>query len=47
LPLLWKLGADFIQGYYLERPLQTMNYKFIQHYDVTSGVQIHNKLQQN
>ncbi len=43
LPLLWKIGVDFIQGYYLERPRQTMNYKFIQHYEITSGDQLHNQ----
>jgi len=43
LPLLWKLDADFIQGYYLERPRQTMDYKFIQNYEITLGAQIHNQ----
>ncbi len=43
LPLLWKTGVDFIQGYYIERPGQTMTYKFIQHYEITSGGQLYNQ----
>lgn len=43
LPILYKLGADFIQGYSIERPQQTMNYKFIQNYEITLGNTMYNQ----
>ncbi len=43
LPILYKLDIDFIQGYYLARPLQVMNYKFIQHHDITACTLAHNQ----
>jgi len=30
LPILWQAGADFAQGYCLQRPSQEMNYEFVQ-----------------
>ncbi len=39
LSLLCKLKPDFVQGYYMERPLQSMNYKFIRDYEITAGNQ--------
>lgn len=41
LPTLWRLGADFIQGYCLERPRKTMNYEFIQNHELTLSSQTH------
>tara|TARA_R100001143_G_scaffold63431_1_gene70427 strand:- start:2270 stop:4336 length:2067 start_codon:yes stop_codon:yes gene_type:complete len=35
LPLLWKLGVDYVQGYSLERPSQNMDYEFIQDHVIT------------
>ncbi|PCJ43410.1 MAG: hypothetical protein COA71_00625 [SAR86 cluster bacterium] len=42
LPVLWRLGADFIQGFCLERPRQTMDYEFIQNHEITLDAQTHN-----
>lgn len=35
LPLLWKAGADYVQGYSLERPSQNMDYDFVQNHIIT------------
>ncbi len=35
LPLLWKAGADYVQGYSLERPSQNMDYDFVQNHVIT------------
>jgi multidomain signaling protein FimX len=35
LPLLWEIGADFVQGYCLQGPSQEMNYEFIQNQEIT------------
>lgn len=35
LPLLWQAGADFAQGYCLQRPSQDMNYEFVQVEEIT------------
>ncbi len=32
LPQLWRAGADYMQGYCLEKPRRTMDYKFMQNY---------------
>ena len=41
LPILWKLGADYLQGFCLERPRQTMDYEFIQKHEITVDAQTH------
>ena len=41
LSTLCRLGADFIQGYCLQRPRQTMNYAFIQNHELTLSSQTH------
>lgn len=28
IPLLWRLGVDYLQGYYIQNPSETMNYDF-------------------
>lgn len=35
LPILWDAGADFAQGYCLQRPSQEMNYGFVQVEEIT------------
>tara|TARA_R110000772_G_scaffold196899_5_gene307652 strand:- start:5293 stop:7398 length:2106 start_codon:yes stop_codon:yes gene_type:complete len=35
LPTLWKLDVDYVQGYYLEKPSQTMDYEFNQNHEIT------------
>lgn len=35
LPALWKLRVDYVQGYCLEKPSQSMNYGFIQNHEIT------------
>lgn len=42
LPLLWKAGADYVQGYSLERPSQNMDYEFVQNHIITLQASGHN-----
>ncbi len=35
LPILWSVGADFVQGYCLQAPAKNMNYAFMQEEEIT------------
>lgn len=35
LPVLWGVGADFVQGYCLQAPAKDMNYAFVQEEEIT------------
>ncbi len=35
LPILWGVGADFVQGYCLQAPARDMNYAFVQEEEIT------------
>jgi diguanylate cyclase (GGDEF)-like protein/PAS domain S-box-containing protein len=35
LPVLWQTGADYVQGYCLQRPSDAMNYEFVQVEEIT------------
>ncbi|MES2606451.1 MAG: EAL domain-containing protein [Pseudomonadota bacterium] len=35
LPILWGVGADFVQGYCLQAPTKDMNYAFVQEEEIT------------
>ena len=35
LPILWSVGADFVQGYCLQAPAKDMNYAFMQDEEIT------------
>ncbi len=35
LPILWSVGADFVQGYCLQAPAKDMNYAFMQEEEIT------------
>jgi EAL domain-containing protein (putative c-di-GMP-specific phosphodiesterase class I) len=35
LPVLWGVGADFVQGYCLQAPTKDMNYAFVQEEEIT------------
>jgi multidomain signaling protein FimX len=35
LPVLWSIGADFVQGYCLQAPAKEMNYPFVQEEEIT------------
>lgn len=35
LPVLWSVGADFVQGYCLQAPAKDMNYAFVQEEEIT------------
>ncbi len=35
MPLLWKMGVDYVQGHYLKRPAQAMDYPFIEEAEIT------------
>lgn len=42
LPLLWEIGADYVQGYCLQKPSQEMNYEFNEEEEITlDAVQFH------
>jgi EAL domain-containing protein (putative c-di-GMP-specific phosphodiesterase class I) len=35
LPVLWQTGADYVQGYCLQRPSDAMNYEFVHVEEIT------------
>jgi multidomain signaling protein FimX len=40
LPVLWSIGADFVQGYCLQAPAKEMNYPFVQEEEITISAPI-------
>ena len=41
LPILWGVGADFVQGYCLQAPTRDMNYAFVQEEEITLSAPQH------